>query len=293
MKTRYKKNRWLGLILKNSLKNSFKYKSQLFGLVLLVMIMSLIMSLISAINSRVLDKYDDLITNSNQHNLVLKLDPYESLPNSLTTSNNQIQAQQQYINRLNDKLYSRYSFKFDWSRTESREFKQVKSLNNLQTLKAVSKQYLTNNKVDQLVISKGRDIRSEKEVVIDPIYAKKHNIKINDIIRFQKDVLGDQLLVNSLENKTTTKQQFEDINKITKQGLTDSNSVYQIKYAGSFDWYQVVGFANSADFIFPTINSYSPIPNRLSEGIVYVDPLRFGLIKQNDGFIVMIQLVQN
>ncbi|WFQ94996.1 ABC transporter permease [Mycoplasma feriruminatoris] len=284
MKTRYKKNRWLGLILKNSLKNSFKYKSQLFGLVLLVMIMSLIMSLISAINSRVLDKYDDLITNSNQHNLVLKLDPYESLPNSLTTSNNQIQAQQQYINRLNDKLYSRYSFKFDWSRTESREFKQVKSLNNLQTLKAVSKQYLTNNKVDQLVISKGRDIRSEKEVVIDPIYAKKHNIKINDIIRFQKDVLGDQLLVNSLENKTTTKQQFEDINKITKQGLTDSNGVYQIKYAGSFDWYQVVGFANSADFIFPTINSYSPIPNRLSEGIVYVDPLRFGLIKQNDGF---------
>lgn len=150
MKTKNKKNKWLGLILKNSLKNSFKYKSQLFGLVLLVMIMSLIMSLISAINSRVLDKYDDLITNSNQHNLVLKLDPYENVSTSLITSNNQIQAQQQFINRLNEKLYSRYNFKFDWSRTESREFKQVKSLNNLQTLKAVSKQYLTDNKVDQL-----------------------------------------------------------------------------------------------------------------------------------------------
>ncbi|QVK06585.1 ABC transporter permease [Mycoplasma mycoides] len=284
MKTKNKKNKWLGLILKNSLKNSFKYKSQLFGLVLLVMIMSLIMSLISAINSRVLDKYDDLITNSNQHNLVLKLDPYENVSTSLITSNNQIQAQQQYINRLNEKLYSRYNFKFDWSRTESREFKQVKSLNNLQTLKAVSKQYLTDNKVDQLVIVKGRNINSNKEVLIDPIYAKKHNIKINDIIRFQKDVLGDQLLVNSLENKTTTKQQFEDINKITKQGLTDNNGIYQIKYASSFDWYQVVGFANSADFIFPTINAYSPIPNRLNEGIIYVDPLRFGLIKQTDGF---------
>ncbi|WP_434333186.1 ABC transporter permease [Mycoplasma capricolum] len=285
MKTKYqKRDKWLGLILKNSLKNSFKYKSQLLGLVLLVMIMSLIMSLISAINSRVLNKYDNLITNSNQHNLVLKLDPYENLPTSLITSNNQIQAQQQYINRLNEKLYSRYNFKFDWSRTESREFKQVKSLNNLQTLKAISKQYLTNNKVDQIVIVKGRNINSNKEVVIDPIYAKKHNIKINDIIRFQKDVLGDQLLVNSLNNKQTTQEQFNDINKITKQGLTDVNGIYQIKYASSFDWYQVVGFANSADFIFPTINAYTPIPNRLNEGIIYVDPSRFGLIKQDDGF---------
>ncbi|CBV67367.1 Membrane protein, putative [Mycoplasma leachii 99/014/6] len=285
MKTKYqKRDKWLGLILKNSLKNSFKYKSQLLGLVLLVMIMSLIMSLISAINSRVLNRYDNLITNSNQHNLVLKLDPYENLPTSLITSNNQIQAQQQYINRLNEKLYSRYNFKFDWSRTESREFKQVKSLNNLQTLKAISKQYLTNNKVDQIVIVKGRNINSNKEVVIDPIYAKKHNIKINDIIRFQKDVLGDQLLVNSLNNKQTSQEQFNDINKITKQGLTDVNGVYQIKYASSFDWYQVVGFANSADFIFPTINAYSPIPNRLNEGIIYVDPSRFGLIKQDDGF---------
>ncbi|MBY7703499.1 hypothetical protein JIY74_24740 [Vibrio harveyi] len=82
-------------MLKNSFKNSFKNKAQLFGLTILVSLMALVMSLISSIDSNVLNKYDSLVSQSNQHNIILKLNPKDSVENTeKNTPSNLVEAQQ-------------------------------------------------------------------------------------------------------------------------------------------------------------------------------------------------------
>lgn len=284
-KNKYSSNNWFLLMLKNSFKNSFKNKAQLFGLTILVSLMALVMSLISSIDSNVLNKYDSLVSQSNQHNIILKLNPKDSVENTeKNTPSNLVEAQQYWIDQLNNKYKEKYKQSFEWSRTEAREFSQVYSNNNLQTLKAIAKTSSKTNQVDKLVIHQGNDINSINQVVLDPIYAKKHNIKIKDIIRIQQDKLGDQLLVNSNKNANTNTEQHRDIELIKQQGLDDKNGIYQLKYAGTYSWFQVVGFGESADFIAPIINQNAPIPNRDTQGLIYVDPFQFGLIKKNNSF---------
>ncbi|AJM72112.1 ABC transporter permease [Mycoplasma yeatsii] len=285
LKNKYSSRNWFFLMLKNSFKNSFKNKAQLFGLTILVSLMALVMSLISSIDSNVLNRYDSLVSNSNQHNIVLKLNPKDSVENNQeNVPNNLVEAQQYWIDQLNIKYKEKYNQSFDWSRTEAREFSQVYSNNNLQTLKAIAKTSSKTDQVDKLVISQGNDINSINQVVLDSIYAQKHNIKIKDIIRIQKDKLGDQLLVSSNKNASTNAEQHRDIELIKQQGLDDKNGIYQLKYAGTYSWFQVVGFGESADFIAPIINQHSPISNRNTQGLIYVDPFQFGLIKQENNF---------
>jgi putative ABC transport system permease protein len=85
------------LILKNSLRNSFKNLSQIFGLTMLVAILALVISLMSSISIRVLDNYNSLKQESNQHNIVLQIDPFENVPTqeiSQGAPKNLVEAQQ-------------------------------------------------------------------------------------------------------------------------------------------------------------------------------------------------------
>lgn len=276
----------LFLILKNSLRNSFRNRFQLIGLTLLVSLLALILSLMASINSRVIESYNFLKSESNARNVVLQMDPFDQVetgdtPNS-PAPKNLIEAQQYWLYELQQQYYREdNNLQFEWSRTEAREFSQVSHQNNKLTLKTIAKitpkNVFNQNPVDSLVIFEGHDIRSDRQVVIDPIYAKDHKIKIGDIIRIQQDYFGDQLLVKSSKNENITEKLRSDVKEMEQKGLDDSIGVYQREYVNNYDWYQVVGFGGSADFMMPILNSSSVLPNRNTELLVYVHPTAFGL----------------
>jgi putative ABC transport system permease protein len=40
---------------------------------------------------------------------------------------------------------------------------------------------------------------------------------------------------------------------------------------------------NSADFVMPVLDANSPLPNKQKEGLIYLHPQNFGLLKQANG----------
>ncbi|WP_157823746.1 ABC transporter permease [Mesoplasma syrphidae] len=274
------------LILKNSLRNSFKNLSQIFGLTMLVAMLALVISLMSSISIRVLDNYNALKEDSNQHNIILQIDPFENVPTqdvSQGAPKNLVEAQQYWMAKL-QKEYSRESMAFDWSRTEARKFSQVYNNNHIMDLKAIAKtNYDEINGVDKLVIyqGKGYDDQHTRNVVLDTTFAFENKIAIGNIIRLQKDSLGDQMLVASRDNKGTTEKQFQAIDELQKKGIDES---YKEGEFSNYDWYQVSGLGNSADFVMPVLDANTPIPNKQHEGLIYLHPSNFGLIKQDNGF---------
>lgn len=280
------KTRGLVLIIKNSFKNIFKKKSQIFGLTLLVMLLSLLLSLLTSINARVLNGYYSLIKTSNLHDVVLKMEPSELVPikqeiedEKKLTPDNLVEAQQYWLTKLQEKYFGS-DLQFDWSRTEGREFSQVTTKDFVEpvTIKVLAKTTSINkfnkNAVDELTIFEGHNITNDYEVVIDSIFAKIHNLHINDIIRIQRDSLGNQLLVKTSEDKNNL---HEDIEQIKSEGLLKSEGIYQKKYVNNFKWFQIVGFGGSIDFSMPVVNISSPVPNRNKELLVYTNPNVFGL----------------
>ncbi|WP_031542152.1 FtsX-like permease family protein [Mesoplasma photuris] len=275
------------LILKNSFKNTFKNKAQLLGLTLLVTLLAVVLSLMTALNARVIEQHESLKKSSNQHNIILNLNPRDSVPAGEDENSNipvnQIEAQQHWVYTLEENYFNRNDvLDFDWSRTEMREFTQVIHNDEQMTLRAVAKTTSKKSEaVDKLIISNGHDIESNRQAVIDATFAEKNNIEIGDIIRFQNDILGDQMLVASRENTNTSEAQFQQIESMLEEGLDDPAGIYQKVYK-QFDWYQVVGFGNSADLTMPIINANSPMPNRKKEGLIYVDPSALGLFQRED-----------
>jgi hypothetical protein len=92
-------------------------------------------------------------------------------------------------------------------------------------LKAIAKtNYDDENGVDKLVVYKGTgfDDKHTRNVVLDTTFAFENKINIGDIIRLQKDSLGNQMLVASRKNENTTIKQFEAIDKLQKEGIDES-----------------------------------------------------------------------
>jgi len=111
--------------------------------------------------------------------------------------------------------------------------------------------------------------------VIDATFGKKNHIMIGDIIRFQEDSLGSQLLVKSKLNK------MDNLNAGLVDlisNLDDPNDNYQKLYS-TYQWFQVVGYGESIDYVMPIIDQSTPLPNKKTELIAYVDPVNFGLFK--------------
>lgn len=49
------------------------------------------------------------------------------------------------------------------------------------------------------------------------------------------------------------------------------------------NWFRVVGFGQSADYVTPIIDAVHPFPNMKNEGIAYLDPRLFGLVEDTAG----------
>ncbi|ASP28557.1 ABC transporter permease [Spiroplasma corruscae] len=182
---------------------------------------------------------------------------------------------------------------FDWSRTESRLFNTV-SLNNKDlTTRVITKTGLIsstinddfeevvneNNSVDKLVlyesIYKNNQVFSEnvneasKQVVLQYNFAKKNNIELNDIVRFNSDNYGKSFIVKNDQDDLTFGKKNNDIND-------PINGIDQSKYSDQ-SWFQVVGFGTSIDFMYSYKNRENPIPNINTEVNAYVSPKVFGL----------------
>lgn len=250
------------LLFKNSLKQAFRNKIQLIGLTVLVLLSSTIFSLMQTSIARVNNEYHDLISEqqSNIHDFIF--DPYNTAkltnaPNPPNPPDNPpdpsatLEQQQLYLNEVANKDTNT----FIWDRVEARTM-QLNNNSDPKILKLIS--YNKVARIDKLVISEGYNIGensaiktpSKKQTVINKEFAQKNNLKIGDIIRVQEDRLGSSLKVNY------------DIN----------NPSYS-----SFNWLQIVGYGVSADFITPIIDQTTPLPNKNKEGILYVDPIQFGL----------------
>lgn len=289
----------LFLVLKNSIKNTFSNLSQLFGMTMLVVLLAVVITLMTSISTRVLDKHSSLITASNQHNIVLKFDPFETATvraseledkdGTKREYTNNIQAQQALLNAFQAQ-YQDSELAFDYSRTEGRDFSQTFNDNGqTMTLKAINKLTVDGSKgVDNLVISEGRSFDLEvdsskpnafREIVLDSTFAKTNNIALGTIIRLQLDQHGSQFLVASDKNGTDQKV-MEDIKKIQVEGIAKQDGLYAQLYS-NFGWFQVVGLGNAADFMAPIINQQGILPNRETEGIVYVSPAALGLFKDD------------
>lgn len=298
--------RGINLILRNSFRNTFRHPTKLIGLSALVALLALVLSLMININARVIDGYNKLKDQSNLHTIVLPLDPYERVPTGNLEGyegvpTNLVAAQQYWLYRLQELYKDDVNKSFYFSRTEAREFSQVYYGTTGLTLKVLTKVTPDNplNKpsmfpqadstvraVDDLVIFEGHRATSElgHEAVVDPVFAKKHNLKINDIIRIQADNFGSQILVDSPYNENINNNFLNDL-KIIKEGLNkpgslginDPDGLYIKKYSYANDWYQIVGFGGSADFTMPIVNQSSPVPNRDKEGLLYVHHANFGL----------------
>jgi len=279
----------LRLTFRNSFKNAFQSVSQLFGLITLITILSLIVSLMTAIYSGVISNYNNLIFNSNLRSLVVAMDndtrvKTGSDPNAGDIPLNNVAAQQTYLFQLNQRYETQNpDWAFDWSRTEERNFSGLKNKQFDLRVKAIAKTTpnTSANLVDALVVSQGHNILTTKQTVIDATFAKKNNIRIGDILRYQADALGSQLRVKSSENDKTNKNDFDQINQISD--LDDPNDIYNQFYS-TYNWFQVVGFGESADFVNPTMDAQTPLANKNTELIAYIHPELFGLIKNDDPY---------
>ncbi|ATQ35316.1 ABC transporter permease [Mesoplasma entomophilum] len=288
------------LMLKNSFKNATKSKTQLIGVTVLAFLLSLVLTLVVSMNVRVIEKYKEMNENSRVHDAVIDLNPYDKVATGENEETeeapkNLVAAQQYWIYKLQEKYFEESSdLQFEWSRTEAREFSQVKHNDNDLTIKAITKttqkNTFNNQEVDKLVIFEGQDIQSHHQVVIDPNYAKNNGIKLGDVIRIQADNLGNSLLVRDTKNT----QLASDIKEIedTRTEIDAVNGKYNTYYS-NYQWFQVVGFGSSADFMSPIFNASTTLPSRSKEVMIYVSPAAFGLKYNQESNLYEYNLNQN
>ncbi|PPE06516.1 ABC transporter permease [Mesoplasma corruscae] len=279
---------------KNSYKNATKNKMQLFGVIVLVFFLSLILTTVVSLNNRVISQYSSILKVSRQHDAVIDLNPYDVVATgdskeSKNAPKNLIEAQQYWIQQLQAQYESeKPEWSFDWSRTEAREFAQVQNKNTNITLKALVKttqsfesNILNSDGVDKLTIFEGKDIETRHQIVIDKNFAKSNDIQIGNIIRIQKDNIGDSLLVKNSNNDENFLKNINTIESELESGIDSENSTYQTLYS-NYQWFQVVGFGSSADFVTPIINESTALPNRKTEALIYLHHKAFGLTKNED-----------
>jgi putative ABC transport system permease protein len=83
--------------------------------------------------------------------------------------------------------------------------------------------------VDTLVVGNGHNIQSTRQTVVDATFAKRNNLKIGNIVRFQADDLGEQLLVTSELNTKTSDFNRQQIAQI--KNLDDPDDIYNQLYS--------------------------------------------------------------
>ncbi|WP_342254511.1 ABC transporter permease [Spiroplasma endosymbiont of Zeiraphera isertana] len=247
------------LLFKNAFKQAFRNKIQLVGLIVLVLLSSTIFSLMQTSLARISDEYSTLVAKSNLHDFVIDLSNTtpKTVSNKISTSTTAVDEKNDFdINNIANDAGN----EFIWDRVEGRTM-QLDNNSNPRILKILT--YNQDARIDKLIISDGYQIGdsnnpdktpSWKQVVINKEFAQKNNLHINDTIRVQSDQLGSSL-------------------KVSRYDLNDA------AYS-SYNWLKIVGYGVSADFTTPIIDQTTPIPNKTREGLLYVDPMQFGLSKR-------------
>ncbi len=271
------------LLFKNNFKNTVKNKIQFFGLVVLVFLTSFIFTIIEVSKQRVENNYNTFISEqlSNQHDFAISFtnttyvknsnwepDRFEKIKDSWVYQN----AILEYIN---EQLKNRNEH-FIYNRVEARTF----SLGNNKVIKAVTLNPY--QEIDKFIVANGMPLSFYMKyllsinqetmhwIYLTPEFARKNNIKINDIIRLQPDRYGTTIKVSDSELKGVDLTSYErkNINKwLPKSPYSNEN------------WFRVVGFGQSADYVAPIIDAGHVFPNMKNEGIAYLDPRLFGLVE--------------
>jgi len=241
------------LLFKNAFKQALRNKIQLVGLIVLVLLSSTIFSLMQTSLTRIDHEYQTLVKTSNLHDFVIDLADTATTDKSQPSDN--IEPADPVINGIAADLTNG----FIWDRVEGRTI-QLDNDNNPRILKILT--YNKDARIDKLVVNEdsgyliGANPAEKtppfKQTVINKQFAQKNGLKLGDTIRVQGDELGTSLKVNY------------DLN----------DPLYS-----TYQWLKIVGFGTSADFTTPIIDQTKPIPDKMREGILYVDPLQFGLSK--------------
>lgn len=216
------------LLFQNNIKNTIKNKIQFIGLVILVFLTCLIFTIIEVSKQRVENVYHNFISEkmSNQHDFVVDFSQTSYVENTASGADqflaiSDIEVRQ---NAILDYLQaatmnSDYQFNFDW--VEARVF----NLGNNKVIKAVTLN--PHQAIDKFVVSAGMPLGFYQQylnslnnetmhwVYLTPEFAKKNNIKINDVIRLQADSYGTTIKVadSELQPVDLSPYQKEDINK--------------------------------------------------------------------------------
>ncbi len=247
-----------GLLFKNVLKQNIKNYVQTILMICLIVISSLLFMLVLSSEKSLKDASDSTASRSNLHDFIINFD--DAQYNGTNNSNYNV-ADDYYQNALEsiaNLKTSTFDNSFIWDRVESKILNLSSSSSNL-ILKAVTDN--VNARVDKLVITEGHNIGevvnsstlpTSNQIVIEPVFAKKHNLNIGSIIRLSSDNEGDNIKVS------------DSLEKVSND-LTGHN------------WFQVVGYGVSADYETPILSQSNPIPDKNNEGIVYIDPSQFGL----------------
>lgn len=265
------------LFYKNSFKNILINKIQMFVIIILIFLTSFIFTLSYSSSERINKSYLQFINESNLHDFVIDLSD-TNYKNDFDNDKFKIISDYDvknnlFISYVQDKLKT-LNIDFIFDRIESRVF-------NLSSGKII-KVFAINpdQQIDKLIVSKGMPIKlwknynqainnyTKKWVYINEQFAKFNNIKINDIIRLQDDEYGSTLKVDNSEKQKVEYSMFKQIDI----NLWIKKTKYNLQ-----NWFQVVGFASSADFSTPIIDKFKPLPNTKNEGLAYVNSLNFGI----------------
>lgn len=127
---------------------------------------------------------------------------------------------------------------------EFKETRLVVKINNGETTLFKTIMSDPNSKINKLVIFEGRNIEQENEIVMSYEFAKKNNYKLNQCISLQND-------------------------KCDYSNPSSNNLI-------------IVGFGNSAEYVYPQLDITTPIPNQKYEALIYVHPKQFGYFESQE-----------
>ncbi|AUB31605.1 ABC transporter permease [Spiroplasma floricola] len=265
------------LFFRNIFKNIIKNKLQLVMVILLMFLSVFIFTMTDSSSQRLVKSREDFALKSNLHDSIIQFteSSYNYIENDefKTIANNEVRDEiiLNYLKNSLDKKNSNLKFYFD--RTETRNF----ILGSNKNIKVINLE--PEKKVDTFIVKNGMSLKtwksyvdsendlSKRWVYLSEQFAKNNNIKINDIIRLNDDSFGSTILVKNSERNSVDISQYE--NKDINEWIVNSNY-------SSMNWFQVVGYGSSADFMMPIISSNSPLPNLNNEGLAYVNPKNFG-----------------
>ncbi|AHB36207.1 ABC transporter permease [Spiroplasma apis] len=293
-----KKSNLSWLVIKSGFKNSFKNPLQLIGLSFLIAISLIACLFMNVAYQRIEKNYHNLSTQSNLRDFIV--DSQKSP--KISFNENDIIGGETILNYSNQDLYQQYLLNvisnkgkkfeegeikgknfFDWSRTESRLFTNIKNGVTELNIKGVTKTSIVkvneqkeleeHINVDKLVVYSGQNFSNDKslalhQIIIQDTFAKKNNIFLGDIIRLVPDQYGNQLLV---------KKDVHDLPFGIGKDINDPINGIEKSVYKSIMWFQVIGTGSSIDFVYPSINNTKSLPNNSKEMIAYLSPEVFGL----------------